>query len=298
MEDSMKKESCKGDVMSRIECERICPRSRTFFRTRECLVWSLWLVSVVVGALAFAVMFFVVTNRQYGLYEATHDNFFTFMVDALPFLWIIIFGLMICVSVYNIRHTKSGYKYPLWQILASSMILSLAGGASLQIFGLGHSADHMLGERMPIYSSQEKIELKMWQNPESGRILGRFGKPLPPPSTLVSFTDVSGQEWQVHINELSEDERGFFESEETVRLIGQVSDENETVFYSCGAFPWVFDKPMSRNDLNATREAFMIKVQGFKEKAEHAALKAELKLDEDEASESPCLEIDPVKRLE
>jgi hypothetical protein len=297
MEQPDLKESCKKGVMSRIECGEVCPRSKTFFATRECAVWALWAVSVVVGALAVAVTFFVFTHRQYALYEATHDTFFTFMVDVLPLLWIVVFGVMVLVAVYNLRHTKKGYKYPLWQIFGSSMVLSLAGGAALHLFGLGYSTDHMLGERMNMYNSQEKLEQKMWQNPEEGRLLGRFEGPLPPPSTMMMFKDVSGEQWQVNVNELSLGEQELIERQENVRLLGRISDEDIKIFYSCGAFPWMLDKPMKREDLRAAREAFSMKVSGFREKAEHMALKVEGREDEDRENESPCSEMEPVRRM-
>ena len=300
MEDLTNKEktSCKGSVMSRIECGDVCPRSRTFFQTRECVVWALWGLSVVVGALAVAVTFFVFTHRQYALYEATHDNFFTFMVDVLPVLWIIVFGCMVGLGAYEIRHTKRGYRYPLWQIVGSSMILSLAGGAALHLLGLGYSTDHMLGQKMNMYNSQDKVEQKMWQNPQEGRLFGHFVGPLPPPSTLVSFKDIAGEEWQVHVGELSDSERGFIERQETVRLLGKITNDDMNVFYSCGAFPWSSDKPMRREDMRAAREAFSMKVEGFREKTEHMMLEAEGREDEDAASESPCSEIEPVHRME
>jgi hypothetical protein len=297
MENTPQKESCKKGVMSRIECGEVCPRSKRFFQTRECAVWFLWAVSVVIGALAVAVTFFVFTHRQYALYEATHENFFTFMVEVLPLLWIVVFGVMVLVAVYNMRHTKRGYKYPLWQIFSSSMVLSLAGGAALHLFGLGYSTDHMLGQKMDMYNSQEKIEQKMWQNPKEGRLLGHFEGPLPPPSTLVVFKDVAGVQWQVNVNELSDSEKGFMERQENVRLLGNVTDDNLKVFYSCGAFPWTFDKPMNREDMRAAREAFSMKVESFREGTEHMALKAEGREDEDEYNESPCGELEPVRRM-
>ena len=297
MENPQQKESCKSGVMSRIECGEVCPRSRRFFQTRECAVWFLWAVSVVVGALAVAVTFFVFTHRQYALYEATHDTFFTFMVDVLPLLWIFVFGVMVLVAVYNLRHTKRGYKYPLWQIFGSSMVLSLAGGAALHLLGLGYTTDHMLGQKMDMYNSQDKIEQKMWQDPEEGRLLGRFDGPLPAPSTLVVFNDIKGQEWQVNIDELSADERELIERNETVRLLGKISDKDMMTFHSCGAFPWTFDKHMSREDMHAARVAFEMKVEGLKEKAEYLALTVEDKEDEDSKTESPCGEIEPVRRM-
>ena len=300
MEDQKPTEttSCKGSVMSRIGCGEVSPRSRRFFQTRECAVWALWLVSVVVGALAVAVTLFVITFRQYGLYEATHENFFTFMVEVLPFLWIVVFGLMVFVGVYELRHTKRGYKYPLWQIFGSSIVLSLAGGAALHLFGFGYSTDHLLGERMQMYNSQEKIEGKMWQAPDEGRLLGRFGEPAIPPSTLVRFTDVSGNEWKVNIDELSDKERGLMHKDEMVRLIGQVTDGDLGVFYSCGAFPWSLDKPMPREDMRAAREEFMLKIEGYKERSERMAQNMRGENDNDVGeAETPCGEIEPVKRM-
>jgi hypothetical protein len=290
--------SCKDSVMSRIGCGEVCPRSKTFFQTRECVVWFLWLISVVVGALAVAVTLFVIGFRQYGLYEATHDNFFTFMVEVLPFLWIVVFGMMVFVGVYELRHTKRGYRYPLWQIFGSSVVLSLAGGAALHLFGFGYSTDHMLGQRMHMYNSQEKIEEKMWQAPYEGRLLGRFGEPASPPSTLVRFTDVSGNEWKVNIDELSDKEKGLMRKDEVVRLIGQVTDGDLGVFYSCGAFLWSLDKPMPREDMRAAREEFMLKIEGYKERSERMAHNMRGEDDNDaEEAETPCGEIEPVKRM-
>jgi hypothetical protein len=248
------------------------------------------------------VTFFVLNHRQYALYEATHDNFFTFMAEVLPFLWIVVFGLMVFVGVYELRHTKRGYRYPLWQIFGSSLVLSLAGGAALHLLGLGYSTDHMLGQRMPMYNSQEKIEAKMWQAPDDGRLVGRFGGPQPAPSTLVRFTDVSGNEWGVNVDELSLPERELMEQAEMVRLIGQITDGDMGVFYSCGAFPWLLDRPMSRDDLRAAKEAFKVKMEGYKERSEHMMYKFEGKEGnedgEGDEDETPCGEIEPVRRFE
>jgi hypothetical protein len=155
----------------------------------------------------------------------------------------------------------------------------------------------MLGEKMEMYNSQEKMEQKMWQNPKEGRLLGRFEEPLPPPSTLVTFKDVAGEMWQVNVNELSAGERGLLERQENVRLLGKITDEGTNLFYSCGAFPWTFDKPMSREDMRAAREAFSMKVESFKESAEHYALEAQGREDADKDSESPCSEMEPIKRM-
>ncbi|MEK7462447.1 MAG: hypothetical protein AAB618_02635 [Patescibacteria group bacterium] len=284
--------------MSQIRGGEICPRSKTFFQTRECTVWFLWLATVLIGALAVAVTLFVVSHSQYALYEATHENFFTFMVEVLPFLWIVIFGLMVLVGVYEVRHTKRGYRYPLWQIVGSSLILSLAGGAALQLFGLGYTTDHVLGEHMGIYSSQEKIERRMWQNPEEGRMLGKQVRPLMPPALVVDFVDIAGKSWAVDVSELTPLELELLDSEENVRLIGVLTDKENSFFHSCGAFPWQLDKAVTRADLSAARKVFETRVHGYGEQAEHALLKVTGKEDSDDDDKSPCSRIEPVRRFE
>lgn len=296
--------SCKDKVMSRIECEGICPRSKTFFKTRECAVWALWAVSVVVGALAVAVTLFVIAHRQYALYEATHDNFLTFMVEALPYLWIVMFALMVGVAVYNLRHTKGGYRYPLWQIFGSSMVLSLAGGATLHVFGFGYFIDHELGEQMRMYTSQEKMEMRMWQNPEDGRLLGKVSAvPLPSEAPgVVTFTDVSGKDWKVDVSDLAPHELDLLTKEENVRLIG-VMTEGDMLFHSCGAFPWLLDKPAKREDLEAARVAFEDKLHSYEERLEEKMPQLRGIDDENEEKEknveddSLCANSMPVKRM-
>ncbi|MBP6924564.1 MAG: hypothetical protein KBB78_03265 [Candidatus Pacebacteria bacterium] len=287
--------SCKDKVMSRIECEHICPRSKTFFKTRECGVWALWGVSVIVGALSVAVSLFVISHRQYALYEATHENFFTFMVEALPYLWIIVFALMVGVAVYNLRHTKSGYRYPLWQIFGSSMVLSLAGGTAMHVFGFGYNIDHQLGQ-MPLYASQEKMEISMWQNPEDGRLLGRIVEPPRPPMATATFTDVSGNMWQIDMTELAPHEQELLMREDNVKLIG-ILDKDTMLFHSCGAFPWLLDKPVRREDLEAARMAFETKIHSFEERVEKKMSEMDQIEEGKRGDDSPCEEIAPVKRM-
>ena len=299
MEDQPNKGSCRESVMSRIECEHILPRSKIFFQSREFAVWALWICSVVIGSLAMAVTTFVLTHHEYALYEATHENFSTFLIGALPYLWILTFGVMAFVAVYNLRHTKRGYRYPLWQIFLSSLILSVAGGAVLHAFGMGYVVDHELGRQMPMYESEEKMEMSLWQNPQDGRLIGRVTKQIMPPATMVVFTDVAGVEWMLDVTDLSVEEQALLQREEHVKLIGEVSSTADQIFHSCGAFPWQLDKPMSREDFQATRKAFEMKIRGYGERAEEMAHTNDGdNLDEQgEREESPCGHIAPVRRM-
>lgn len=247
----------KETLFERIEMEHVVPRSRLFFRSRECVVWFLWFISVVVGALAVAVSLFVVFHRQYALYEATHDNFLTFMVAVLPYVWIAAFGVMVFAAVYNLRHTKRGYRYSLSTIVLSSVLVSIVGGVSLQLAGLGFAIDHHLGERMGMYMSQEKLERVMWQAPEQGRLLGRQVLPTVSPTTTVIFEDTSGARWRIAINELSERDMALLASAKEVRLLGTTTSSTLQHFHACGAFPMMVTREMTNEERNQERQRFV-----------------------------------------
>lgn len=249
--------SLKNTLLERIDSEDVRPRSRLFFQGRECVVWLFWLLSVLIGALAVAVSLFVLRYHQYSLYEATHNNFLIFLADVLPYLWITVFGVMVYLAIYNLRHTKHGYRYPVWVIMLSSVVLSLAGGATLQLLGFGYAIDDTLGRHMPMYMSQEKAERQLWQAPNDGRLLGRQVHATVASTTIVIFEDATGDRWRLDITELSLRDRDLLSSKQKVRLLGKLQNAQLHHFHACGAFPWMFKTDLALTDLSEERKAFV-----------------------------------------
>lgn len=258
-------------VFDRIERENVCPRSRLFFQSRECVVWSLWLLTVLVGALAIAVSLFVVTHRRYALYEATHDNFLTFFATVLPTVWVVIFLLMIGFAIYNVRHTRRGYRRPLWMIAASSVVLSFAGGSLLQMLGLGAVIDREFGDLMATYPSQERMERALWQAPAEGRLVGRMEGPVGVATGTIWFTDVTGQRWQVTITDFYPADHEVLSTRERVRLLGVPTTKpaaTERTFHACGAFPWLYEEGrVDTQRLQTARQEFVQRIYARKEDA-------------------------------
>ncbi len=297
--DKQPKQPLKNTVLERIEQEKVCPRSRVFFRGRECVVWTLWFLSVVVGALAFAVSLFVVLHHQYAFYEASHSNFFTFMVEALPYLWIVTFAVMVYTAIYNLRHTKHGYRYPLWLIMASSVVLSFAGGSALQFFGLGYSIDDLLGKHMSLYQSQNKFEQQLWQDPADGRLVGRLAYATLSPTTTIIFEDVSGGRWTMNITELGPSDLSTLNSEKLVKLLGKATNEELRLFHACGVFPWLFDKSLTSAERQRDRQAFVERVTNHARRSSlgHLESNAEGFSSITLPAHSVCATIAPVYRL-
>lgn len=293
------KRPLRDSLLERIESEKVCPRSRLFFQGRELIVWTLWLLSVVVGAFAVAVVVFVLIHGQYALYEASHENFIFFMVETLPYLWIVVFSTMVFVAAYNIRRTRRGYKYPLWVVMTSSVLLSVTGGLTLQLFSLGYEIDELFGRYMFLYTSQYKFEEQLWQDPDDGRLLGVQVYTTLSPTTTVIFKDLDGHTWTMNVGELPILDREALSSEQTVRLIGKMVDERTMQFHACGVFPWVHGRDLSTQEMDEQRRQFIERVSEHAQKAESRYSSGAQNLDQAFVSpvESVCATIAPVHRV-
>lgn len=262
------KKPLKEVLFACIEEGKVCPRSRWVYFCQECIVWTAWVISILIGSLAVAISLFVVTHNQYALYEATHENFLTFVVEVMPYLWLIAFGVMVYIAVFNLRHTKRGYRYSITMILSSSLVLSFAGGSALHYFGLGYRIDNILGYQMPMYMSQNKLEQKMWQAPAEGRLVGRQVAKTIANNPIIIFEDMEGNRWQMNISELSEHDMNHMSSGKTVRLLGKSINPELKIFHACGAFPWMVNGETTLGQMSKERQVFIDQVYAHMKKEE------------------------------
>lgn len=262
-------------VLTRINSEHLTPTPRYRYVVREWGIWSLWGVSVLVGALALAVTVYDALSATYSLYEATHDNFWTFMVSVLPYIWLIVFIGMTLAAVWGLRATNRGYRYPTIVILGSSIVCSVAGGLLFHEMGFGYVLDTVLGRQLPpfMYMSMEKKELGNWQSPEQGRLIGMLlpsseinldGNSSAATSTVeddtkgadntLQFIDVEGQEWTITTSDLRARDQELLTSHSRVRVLG--TSTSPTFFHICGVFPWMYERAMAWSEMQHERLAF------------------------------------------
>lgn len=251
-------------VLSRIENEHLTPSARWHFLCKHYAVWLFWVLSIILGAVSVAVMLYVANHARFALYEATHETQLSFFIEVLPYVWIFVFGVMAVVAYFNLRHTRHGYRYSVWQVLLSSIALSLTGGVVLQVFGMGILIDAALGRDMPMYPSVERMEMRMWQMPDEGRLVGVFNG-MDETETQYLLLDASNEEWRVEAAELRDVDKRLLSSKSRVRIIGKATDLENRAFYACGVFPWVFDKKVSSKALRAEREVFIDRMLRFTE---------------------------------
>lgn len=251
-------------VLSRIDREQVQPRSRLYFKSKECFIWTAWLLALLVGAIAVSVTLYVSTSVPYTLYEATHNNLLTAFVSALPYVWVIIFVLTAYLAFINFRFTKHGYRYQVYTVLIGSTVFSFFAGAAFHFYGGGYALDQTLGEMIAAYPSYEKQQRLLWQAPEEGRLIGTLlpyehGTSTEDGTITVEFVfaDTTESLWEIDVSELrSTDIDLLYQAgEQEVRLIG--TSTTPGVFKVCGVFPWYQGQALSRQKLDKNREAFI-----------------------------------------
>lgn len=251
-----------------LDCiEEMTPSARWKFACLNYFVWIAWALSVVFGAVSVAVLIYVGDHARFALFEATHDTPLSFFAEVLPYVWIGTFVAMGAFAYFNMRHTKCGYRYPMWQLLISSVVFSVLGGVVLHIFGTGYLIDTQLAKKMPMYTSLERSEQKMWQKPAEGRLLGTFST-TDTETGAYMFIDAYSQKWSIQTDELGKIDRELLSSGHTVRVLGTTTDSAQKLFHACGVFPWLFDKDVSINDMRKERRVFIERMYEHMEKGD------------------------------
>lgn len=248
-----KKGSLKNAVLERIEKEKVCPKSRWSFLCINYSVWILWIVTITVGAIAVSEMIYLSMHSGFEFFEITHAGLLPFILDGLPYVWLVAFVLMVLIAYYDMRKTRRGYRYPLWQIVGSSLVFTVIGGMTLNATGVNNELDEMVDHMMPGYMSAEEWQEELWMHPEEGRLSGYYDEEILE-SGQMRFIDRAGNEWSLHVYELPPEHLELLRSGSSVRLIGEkLTDREANIFYTCGVMPWMPDEGHTLETLRASR---------------------------------------------
>lgn len=284
----------KETVMSRLENEKIEPISRWYWLSHEYALWGAWGASVLFGALAVSVASFASLHIGYALYEVSHNDFTDFVFDALPYLWLSTFFVMVIAAYFNLRHTKRGYRYPIFLVIGSSIGFSVLGGGLLHAVGGGWYIDRILGEVVPAYQSREKLEERFWQAPMAGRFVGRLIEDLEPAeSGVVKFIDSDNKTWLLNLEELRERDLSLLQSGQRVRLLAAPSgDDDEDILSACAVFPWLLDHAPPFREFQENRKMF---IEGIREEREKFGLRVMEQINSLESEDEREVELAPTK---
>lgn len=243
MEQENKNTIAEG-VFKKLEEGQVKPIARWHFVLRNNTFWALWVLSVVLGACATAATIFVFLNSGWGYRAVTHDSFLSFLLDVVPFFWIVSIVVMIAFGYFNIRHTTRGYRFSFYLVVMSSIIVSFIGGTILYAVGIAGDIDE-IRKPIPFADPLMHMQESRWNNEERGLVLGLV-KNVDVKSKIFTLTTAKGQEKIFSTSELQDWDINFIKEGSVIRVIQWSDNNNPDIFVACAVIPGNFRLPQQK----------------------------------------------------
>lgn len=212
-------------IFEKIKDEKITPKPRWHFLLKNYVVWSVGTLALLIGSAAVSVMIYLFKYNNWEIHEQTHKSLLEFFLLTLPYFWIIFLGLFVFILYYNLQHTKTGYRYPVWFIVTTAILSSVILGSLFFLAGFGEKIDNVLGERAPLYQLVFNRHLDFWFNPAEGRLTGIVT--AKDEDQKFEIRDPRGDDWLVTIASPDDLSIRLIKINQPVDLIGQALNDNQ-----------------------------------------------------------------------
>lgn len=205
-------------ILSRIKDENIKPIPRWRHTSRNVLLWIAFLLSVLLGAVAFSIILFSIQQIEFNLIAHMTHSRFEMWLSLLPFLWIISLIVFLFVSIFGLKKTKKGYKFSITRIVIGSAVLSILFGAGFFIGGGAKWLENRFAMNLEFYEGINEKKVKMWTLPEEGYLSGVI---VSIGDSTLQMQDFESNIWTIDITEAKIFTIVKLEKDEKIKLIGQ-----------------------------------------------------------------------------
>lgn len=220
-------------LMAQIRESGIRPRPKWQVELEKTLLTGGFVLSVVLGAIAFSIVLFAIQQADFELLDHVGHSRLEALLALLPMLWIVLLILAVLVAMYGIRYSERGYKFTLARQLGYSAVLSILLGTLGFVFGGARVLEHTFDTELSLYESMQEKKVRLWMAPEEGRIAGRI---IAVKKGELQLQDFSGNSWVVRtegafVAPIVQLERGA-----EIKLLG--TQTGSTEFLATDIRPW------------------------------------------------------------
>ncbi len=209
------------NVLQKIKEEKITPKPKWQFLLKNSLIWTLGILSLILGSIATSLIFYMLIGEEPG-FGPGRPGIFEALFVIVPFFWIICLAIFTVSVFYYIKHTKKGYKYSPKLIVLAIVAISLLFGGALSAMGVDRLVDDVLGEKAPMYDRVINPRLDYWSNPESGRLTGMIVSQKD--EETYDLINRDGELWVVKTEDEADTKK--IKIDHPVRLIGEKTGDN------------------------------------------------------------------------
>ena len=201
-------------VVGEIKDKKIVQLPKWTFLLQNAVIWSVFGVSILLGAIATAIVIFLIVNNG-GNGVASLNDFLLYV----PYFWLILLAIFAFVAYHNFQHTEGGYRLNTFKIMLVSVGISLFLGVILFSTGIGSQINTYFANTVPYYTSVADRRAYIWVAPESGRLAGRIISVNKVSESLV-LRDLNNKLWAVSYAGVNVKPSVVIETDTEVKVIG------------------------------------------------------------------------------
>ena len=180
-------------VLDKIKDEKIQPKAKWVFLFKDCAIWFVFALALVVGSLSVSVIIFLLLHDNLNIPDTQNGLKILFL--SLPYFWLVILAVFLVIAYYNFQYTKHGYRYNPYLIIIISILLSLIIGSFVYALGGGQKIEEVSYQRMSFYQVMSEGKRKMLLENQDKVLIGMVVNIEP--QGLIHLHCCGRQQWQV-----------------------------------------------------------------------------------------------------
>jgi hypothetical protein len=217
-------------ILEKIKSSHIKPKARWQFLLKNYLTWATSAVALIMSAASFSAMIYLLRFSDLALKNEIKKSSLEILLLTLPYFWIVFLIIFIFLIYYNIKKTKSGYRYPIWLVSLIALSTSIFLGSIFSVLGWGAKLDEKLSKNAPFYSEMINPHLEFWSNPSQGRLLGLVISPLSEDKSF-QLLDKDQNVWSVQLQTVvgGGNHEFLINTGQSIRLLGKQAASEEFI---------------------------------------------------------------------
>ena len=223
------------NTLAEIKNRGIKPYAREKYLVRKYLKWTLVFLAAVIGAVALAVAYNLLSQLDWDAYRYLHRNFFVYTFSILPYFWLIFFAAFLALAFHELRRTDQGYRFS-WSKMLSIVSVMILGAATLAaMFNLGGRLHGFMLAQYPRYGHMVYTKERQWSAPQSGFLAGQIeavrGK-------SIFIQDLEAKKWEILVgSDTLIRPSVLVQSGEVIKILGK--SQGAGVFHAEEIRPWM-----------------------------------------------------------
>lgn len=180
-------------IWQKIKQDHIKPVDKKIFYLKRGVVWLFGGLSLILGVLTTAVIFFMIRNIDWDIANRFTNSKTSFLFLALPYFWLLLLIFFCLLVYYNYRHTKYGYRLKISLIILFFIISNLALGFGAYRLNWGHKLEEIISQNISFYKKIDNQNY-LWHAPQKGLLAGTI---MEIKDDKIIISDYQNKKWQL-----------------------------------------------------------------------------------------------------